>query len=199
MTAASLLWTGAWFATSIWSRSDRAIADRLWYAIAVLMLCPPVAVLGARRPIVRVWTWFVLLPLLLVLGLPLAVGWGSGPPYPRLELELPATLGYVLVLVMGAGNYFGTRFTLASSLFAMSLLLLVVPVSAVVPDVGLSPERSRLWATLAFAAAAMSARLQARRDGSTRNPLDRLWLDFRDTFGIVWAKRIQDRITLLSG
>ncbi|MEX2286003.1 MAG: hypothetical protein WD648_02870 [Planctomycetaceae bacterium] len=194
LMAASLLWTGAWFISSIWDGSDRAIADRIWYAIAVVMLCPPVAVLGARRPIVRVWTWFVLLPLLLVLGLPLAVGWGSGPPYPPLELELPATLGCVLVLVMGAGNYFGTRFTLASLLFATSLLLLVVPLSAVVPDVGLSPERARMWATVAIGSAAMSARHQSSRDGSMRNPLDRLWLDFRDSFGIVWAKRLQDRI-----
>lgn len=168
--------------------------DQLWYAVTILMLCPFVAVLGARLPIARVWTWFVIVPLLCVFSIPLVTTWTGSYPFPRLQIETPTTLGYLLVLVMGSGNYFGTRFTLAGMLLAAALLLLILPISTLSPVQSFTPESGRVWATILFGASAWSAFREGRRSISAANPFDRLWLDFRDYFGIVWAKRVQDRI-----
>ena len=40
--------------------------------------------------------------------------------------------------------------------------------------------------------AAISCKLRSRLE--QQSPLDHLWIDFRDCFGIVWAKRILDRM-----
>ena len=54
-----------------------SLQDQLWYAAAILGLCPPIAVLGAKRPGSRVWAAFVVLPLVLVFAWPALVGVGS--------------------------------------------------------------------------------------------------------------------------
>ncbi|MCA9112443.1 MAG: hypothetical protein KDA52_20980, partial [Planctomycetaceae bacterium] len=67
---AALVWM---FALS-WSFAapDReALQDLLWYAVSLISLCPGIAVLGARRPGSAAWTWFVVLPMLAVLGWPM--------------------------------------------------------------------------------------------------------------------------------
>jgi hypothetical protein len=193
VSVAALFWAVVSVATLLWPKVDPAIADQLWYIVAVLMLCPLVSVLGARRPVTRVWNWFVIIPLVLVLTFPMVATWSHGVPSERLQLETPAVLGYTLVLVMGVGNYFGTRFTVASLLLAASLLMLVIPFWQS-PSQAPSRDSLRVWATAVLGAAALTAIWQGRSSHPVGNSFDRLWIDFRDYFGIVWAKRIQDRI-----
>jgi hypothetical protein len=189
------VWTAAWLAGTVTSRVDPSVADQLWYAAAVLMLCPSIAVLGARRPGARVWAWFVLLPLVVVLGWPALIAWDYARlQVSSLELELPAVIGFALVLVMGAGNYFGTRFTTASLLYAASILLVVAPFSPAVPDAFPESERARIWATVCLTAALAVAARQALRESTAPKSFDRLWIDVRDFFGTVWAKRLMDRV-----
>ncbi len=164
--------------------------DQLWYATAVLSLVPLIAVLGARRPGSGAWTAFVLVPLVVVLELPAWSQWRPDGPPDRLLLEPPAVMGLAVALVMGAGNYFGTRFTRAVGLYALAIVSLVVPVAS--GDAKVSPETWRLMGSMSLLAATFAARGRAAAPPGATG-WDRAWLDFRDSFGIVWAKRVMDR------
>ncbi len=122
--------------------------------------------------------------------------------------------GYALVLLMGAGNYVGTRFALPALLAAAAIL--TVPVS--MSSLHWLPARgtARAGATVLLGIAAWLASLIAkvgRRSPSpdpvgavegigmantpTRAltvPFDALLADFRNLYGIVWARRVLDRI-----
>jgi hypothetical protein len=170
-------------------------SDVLWYLAAVLALTPPIAVLGARRPIVRVWGWFVLAPLVLVFTWPLLpVLRGGGVPR-EFTVEAPVVAGYVLVLVMGAGNYLGLRFSPSALLWMAGLLLVVLPLCPATAGWVPGAPSGRVVGSLSLAVAGwiadrQVARGRSRPDGSRLNPV---WGDFCDLFGIVWARRVQER------
>ena len=124
-------WTATWIADHLVHAVANSVADHLWYACAVLALCPAIAVLGSRRPGTRVWNWFIQVPMLFVLGWPVLTLWLQGSDVRGLQLETPQLIAYLLVLVMGAGNYLGTRFTLASLCFAAANGLIVISSSAI--------------------------------------------------------------------
>jgi hypothetical protein len=169
--------------------------DLGWYFSAVVLLCPGIAVLGARRPGASAWAFFVLLPLVLVLMWPAAASFQMARPAEPIEIEVPALVGFGLVLIMSGGNYFGTRYTMSTFYYAVAIVLLVVPMSAASPE--FFPERSmaRFMASLGFLLAigeASCRSVAAPDDGISR--LDILWFDFMDSFGMVWAKRVMDRV-----
>lgn len=199
-TAASWAWAGLalWcfaFVLDFFSHSGSAGSrDLLWYLTAVVCVCPPVAVLGARKPGAAAWGFFVLLPLLLVLLWPAAAStrvWRAGVP---LELEEPALVAFSVVMVMGCGNYFGTKFTLPSMLFAGAIVLLLAPMSAVAPEMFRHQRDVRAWATMLLAASMVLARLRCVVPLVTGDVWNRVWLDFTDHYGQVWAKRVMDRL-----
>lgn len=167
--------------------------EAAWYVATVLLLAPPVAVLGARRPGAHAWTWFVLVPLVVVLSWPMVNAWTEDGPPQRLLLEGPHLLGFAVVLTMGAGNYFGTRHTLAALLYAAAAVLFVAPYVEWSP---LAPFHARLAATLLFATS-VALPIRRRLHAVIAAPYadwNVVWLEFRDTFGIVWAKRVMDRL-----
>ena len=223
MVSAVLIWATVWGTTVLTAIVEGGVADRLWYFCSVLMLCPAIAVLGARKPGVQAWNWFVLVPLVLVLGFPAMALRGSSSLTAGLQMELPAAMGFGLVLVMGAGNYFGTRFTLAAGLSSLSLLLIVGSVTSSVSEFFPSEVHSRIGGTFCLSAAFITAARRTKRTHrywislkkstpavansrgaeSETNPLltlpathllNPIWIDFRDDFGIVWSRRIMDRI-----
>ncbi len=183
--AALASWWAAWVAS--WFDAP-AVVDPLWYAAAVVSLCPFVQVLGARRPVSRSWTWFVILPMLAVLGLPLATSFGTE----SFEVELPPLLGFLLVLVMGAGNYFGTRFTGPVLSIAVGLAGVAVSGSTVRPAWFPAAEFVRPAAALLLGLGALGVARNAGTGADLHRGL--LWTEFRDLFGIVWAKRVMDRV-----
>lgn len=192
-----LAWGGAVLASASGSLSSGCI-DLAWYGAAVAMLVPPIAVLGARRPIHRVWTWFVLLPLVLVFAWPALSAFGEGNSPAVWNLEEPMLVGFCLVAVMGAGNYIGLRFTVPALFWLGALALLVGPLCPGTARWFPPTEIARGWAAaLVSSSAWLSAWLAGRRaitTGATgRFSLARVWLDFRDLFGIVWARRVQER------
>jgi hypothetical protein len=173
---------------------SRAVLDVLWYLAAVLSLCPAVAVLGAKRPGTRVWTWFVILPLTAVLTLPVL-----GPPLLTsagwsIRVPLPLMLGFATVLLMGMGNYVGTRYALSATLVAVAVCLVTAPLSDVAPEHPASRESLRLWGAGLIITAVLWARRQARRKTVANCDWERIWCDYRDTFGIVWGRRLLDRV-----
>lgn len=186
----------AWIA-SMFDAVPEAWRDLLWYLAAISLLIPPVAVLGARRPGAHAWTWFVLLPLGLVLLWPAVNAWSEDGPPRGLLLEGPHILGFAVVLTMGAGNYFGTRHTFSAILYALAAAALMFHFIEWTP---LSPASARLSATTLLALAtylAVRTRSSAVQSPGSERPLrhwECVWRDFRDAFGIVWAKRVMDRI-----
>lgn len=195
--ATAVLWTSVWGLDHGLNLLSHSLADHLWYAAAVVSLCPAIAVLGSRRPGTRVWTWFILVPMLFVLGWPVITLWLQGSDVRGLQLETPQVIGFLLVLVMGTGNYFGTSFTLSALLFVIADLLVVLSSSAASPVWLADRWWARLWAVGCMALAVwMAGHTSWNRRELDR--FDRLWLDFFDQFGIVWARRIQERVNFMA-
>ena len=191
-------WTATWIADHLVHAVANSVADHLWYACAVLALCPAIAVLGSRRPGTRVWNWFIQVPMLFVLGWPVLTLWLQGSDVRGLQLETPQLIAYLLVLVMGAGNYLGTRFTLASLCFAAANGLIVISSSAISPEWLADRWSTRVWSSGLMAAAILLASRSPTDRTAGVNRFDRLWLDFFDQFGVVWGRRIQDRVNFVA-
>src|SRR5579862_8070827 len=125
-TALTHAWVAIFLVWFVWTTvalsslpfwSWRLWGNCLWYLAAVTALIPPIAALGARRPINRAWNAFVLVPLLVVFAWPVmpAVWRGAGNPA-AFDLETPMVLGFALVSIMGAGNYVGLSHTISALL-----------------------------------------------------------------------------------
>jgi hypothetical protein len=196
--ATVVCWLGAWIAEHGPTPVTAGISDQLWYGVAVLMLCPPIAVLGAKRPMSRVWGWFILLPLMLVFGWPAMSVWGTRFRHAGWILEEPVLVGYVFVLVMGIGNYAGTRHAIGGILWGVAAVLLVLPLC---PSTAARLSPAVDWRTIAawcLIAGGWFDRLWQRHTPLPEAGLDRVWVDFRNDFGLVWGRRIQERFNEFS-
>ena len=174
----------------------RPWADSLWFLAAVVALVPPIAVLGSRRPTSRVWTWFVLVPLVLVFTWPVLPVLVSGAGPAAFNLEAPVVVGYGLVLIMGAGNYLGLAHTVSALLWLAGLALVVLPLCPATKVAMLDAWSGRAVGAFCLVAAGWFADRQAARcrlANDSQLQFNRAWSDFRELFGIVWAKRIQER------
>lgn len=181
-----------------WSvvEADLRTSSALSYFAAVMLLTPLIAILGARRPGVRAWPWFVVLPLVLVLQWPSVSQLMSGRSDLAVEVPTPTAIGFLLVLVMGAGNYFGTLNTLAAVLGGTGIVVMLARSANWFDPATHWPEP--LAATL-FLLAAVRVRRRFRPSAKAAlqpevHDANRLWIDFRDLFGIVWARRVVDRV-----
>jgi hypothetical protein len=186
-------WTiGAWavwcWALGMTASSSEGAGFLARYLALCLTGCAGVAVLGARRPILGPWN-FVLLSLLAVLLLPLAQGELLGGP---LQLGLPHTLFLAGTLAVTVLNYLPTRMAPAALLLAAAgageLLSLVGPETGASP-----PEAVHLISRLLLALVPWVAYARWRRRRPAATEFDRLWLDFRDRFGLVWGQRLRDQ------
>jgi hypothetical protein len=191
-TVAVGCWSAVGLLAAFGSACPPELLSHLWYGVSVLALFPAVAVLGARRPVDRAWPVFILLPLAAVLAVPsLSTLWSHGLEAP-LQVETPMLVGVLLVLVMGSGNYVGTRYTPATFLYAAAIGLIVLP--STVPGRTDWQSVLRALGTLFLAGSLLSAYISARRKAPDVPDGDRLWFAFRDAFGVVWAKRVLERV-----
>ncbi len=161
------------------------------YWTGIIALCPLIAVLGAQRPGVRVWNGFVLVPLVAVLGWPALTVWFSGDPPAPLSIETPTALGIAVVAVMGLGNYvLIPRWSLTVVFFAAAIAFTLLPLTMLV-------DLSPVWHLAAYPClglAALAGWCGSRTGERHSDPLEQMWADFRDRFGLVWAARIRERV-----
>ncbi len=181
-----LLWaSAAWLAWLlvvgggvIWPKFDGPLGR---YLALCLSGCAGVAVLGARRPGASAWN-FVVGGLLLVLLLPVAEGFGT----PRLNGIYLSFLGATLAVALL--NYLPTPLAPAVLALAVACGVEVAGLTtADLPDwllpssrclIGLAPWLAlgtRWW------------------HGKTETEFDRMWLCFRDRYGVVWGQRTRDQ------
>jgi hypothetical protein len=160
------------------------------YAAAVLSLCPTVALLGAKRPQDRAWQWVVLSfwGIMLVPAARVLLLYADSKVSPHAAQGI-----FLLVIVaMGAANWIATRFAVPALIAAAAQFMLVAPYTPVAGlVVGVSPQ---------FAMGGVLAALVAGWFlGKRRRPADvsdRVWLDFRDEFGLFWAARVMARLNV---
>lgn len=163
------------------------------YLAATLTLCPGVALLGAKRPQHQAWQ-LIVASLWVVLVLPSAEGWLDRPGDP-VSLS-PARQVFVAGLaVLGWANYLGTRnFGSACWLLAGQYCLLAesLPLVGGLPGFGSGGLGLRRALALVLAVAGLG---WAWRPGPRTQPGDsRIWREFRDLFGCLWAWRVAGRV-----
>ena len=160
------------------------------YLAAVGTFCPPMALLGAKRPQDRGWQ-FVVGSLWIVLSLPALQAIVFAPSSP---LELHPAWRWFLLLLVGVAvfNHLPTRYTL-SALLAGAAQLLLLHEHTPIPWSDSNPL-AVLTAIALLVIAERAVTFLKRRDDTSLTASNRVWLDFRDAFGAVWALRVVERV-----
>ncbi len=169
-------------------RGPLAVAWR--YIAAVSTFCPSMALLGAKRPQDRGWQ-FVVATLWLILALP---AWQAMvfTPGSRLDLHLAWRWFLLLLVAVAVSNYLPTRFAIPA-LMAGAAQLFLLHNQLPVPWHGTDAAAVQIACGLWLLAMTLVGGRRPRATGPP-HPADRVWRDFRDHFGAVWALRVMERI-----
>ncbi len=169
--------------------SGRDWINPLRWGAAATTFCPSMARLGAKRPQDRAWQ-LIVLSLWIILALPAWEGLvvGSGQVHVS-----GVRAGFLVVLIaVSLLDALPTRYWLSALLAAAGQLCLV---GRYLPIVALSGGTAAAICGLGLIVAAMSLTVAGLPLG--RAPArweDRVWLDFRDAFGALWALRVAQRV-----
>jgi len=180
---------GAWGVAlgTAWSSSLSVVTAGSYIGLC-LTGCAGVAVLGARRPGVSAWN-FVVVALLAVDLLPLAKEVLTAKASHLDTLHLMCVAATIVVTVL---NYLPTRLAPAALLLAAGCGLVF---DALVADSDSVNRRRRIleigW--LAIVCVPWVAYWSMHGPGSAPSEFDRLWLDYRNRFGLVWAQRLREQ------
>lgn len=182
-------WGGALLiAASGWA-SDRAWLALLRFAAISLSFCPLVALIGAKRPQHTAWN-FVVVSLWAIVVLPAGEAFFLHPGRP---VEMGDARGWFLwiLILLGPINFVPTRHWLSALLLAGGQFLALSQHLLLVRR-DLFPQSA--FVAFALITTAILVAWARRRSKLGTSPYDRLWLDFRDTFGLFWSLRVQERI-----
>ena len=156
------------------------------YGALCLTGCAAVAVLGARRPQAAAWN-FVVVGLLAVMFLPLAeeaiIGTHS------LDWMRIAFLG--VTLGIGLVNYLPTRFGPAAFLAAIACAAELIALAA--PRGWQFSKEADMIRLCLLAAPGLALAMWRCFPSDQASELDRMWRDFRDRWGLVWAQRVREQ------
>jgi hypothetical protein len=174
--------------------TGRPVAGHWSYLATLTAFAASISVLNARRP--GGGAWAILMGLLvLVFLLPWVEGSGlarGGDGWDRLRLDSPWTLFYGVIVLAGGTNYLPTRYGPAAAWLIAAFLLELLGLTRT--DWPLT-WRARIWSASSWALAASAWTawvLGTAREDLPPGP-ERLWVWFRDHWGVVWALRVQDR------
>ena len=166
-------------------------AEAAWrYLAAVSTFCPMMALLGAKRPQDRGWQ-FIVASLWIVLALPATQDLVFSPGS-RLHLHAAWQWFLIILIVISLANYLPTRFGGSAMLVAIGQWLLLREQSPFMSQLPTNSEPA--WGLLLLALSILWARITIARRRDTRQGWSRVWIDFRDCFGVVWALRITERV-----
>lgn len=173
-----------------YGQQDSLVAQPYRFAAAATTFCPMVGVLGARRPQNHAWQ-LVVVSLWLILSMPAlqSMAFHQGT-----ELSIRDARGLLLwvLIIMGVMNLLPTRHAACALLCGAAQITLL---GAHLPVLRHSFGPASTAMALTLIAAAIGLLMAQRR--VARKPIipeDRLWLEFRDVFGALWALRVQQRI-----
>jgi hypothetical protein len=186
--AALLSWAGVelwWSLSGIGSECF----PLLQFAAVAISLCPAIAVLGAKRPQHSAWN-LVVLSLWMIAALPAAEACFLQRVGGIKIGDLRSMFLWALIL-LGPTCYLLTRYWLAALvLCAGQIIALGTHLVFIRRAVVSQPELVGLF----LAAAALVVAWFIPRRQASGSGYDGAWLDFRDTFGLFWALRVQERV-----
>jgi hypothetical protein len=184
---AVVAWSGTELAAGLAAdRSANWIAP-LRLAAVTLSFCPILAVLGAKRPQQAAWT-FVVAAFWGIVVLPAAETFFLQRGQ-RLEIGDARSWFLWLLVVVGPINYLPTRQWLSATLLGAGQILALSQYLPIVHRTLFAhQELAGLWLGCLALVCARAPRSRAAAK------YDRLWLDFRDTFGLFWSLRLQERV-----
>lgn len=182
-----------WSGVELWvsfSHTSGGLLPLLRFAAVSLSFCPVIAVIGAKRPQHTAWN-LVVLSLWMVAALPAAETY-------FLQRGIGVKIGDVRsmflwgVILLGLVSYLPTRYWLAAMLLGAAQIVALAPHLVFIRGT-MVPQAELVGLLLAVAAMGVAWFISRRRT-VTSNGFDRAWLDFRDTFGLFWALRVQERV-----
>jgi hypothetical protein len=175
----------AWGAALLFGQPHQAGMEPWRFLALSLTGAAGVAVLGARRPQAGAWN-LVIVGLMAVMLLPLGENAFLGTP----AMDAPRIAFLAATLAVGILNYVPTRVVLPalilSGICAFECLALFSANFDPNPRIMDLAHVSLLivpWLALAF----------WHRPSGAGLVIDRLWLDFRDRYGVFWAQRVREQ------
>jgi hypothetical protein len=180
----SVLW--GWIAWTALCTALISAGPGSLYAALSLVGCAGVAVLGARRPGAAAWQ-FVVVALLGVMLLPFAEAVLRDRP---LQLSGVRWAFLITLLTLVVVNYLPTRLGFAAALVATASAMALYPVIAGNNELN---QLARFVGLGCTGAAPVVGWMCLSAGRSRRSAADRVWLDFRDRFGAIWALRLQEQ------
>jgi hypothetical protein len=161
-------------------------------AATALSFCPVISLIGAKRPQHTAWN-FVVGSLWAIVVLPAAETFFLRRGQPLAMGDARGWFLWLLIL-LGPINFLPTRNWLSAVFLAAGQ---VVALGQYLPlvrrELTVYPELTGVGLAVAALVAAWTRRFTAAPPRQEQ-PYDRLWLDFRDTFGLFWALRVQERV-----
>ena len=175
----------SWGVAFLLSDGEQVVLEPGRYIALSLTGCAGVAVLGARRPHVLAWD-FVVLGLLAVMLLPL------------IEVQLIGTrsMDGMRVFFLAATIAVGLINYLPTPLVSTVLVLLLVSARQITPaflPTWLLSHDEACFLDGMLTAVPWIGWISLSDYGVKRSPCDRLWLDFRNRWGLVWSQRVREQ------
>jgi hypothetical protein len=189
--AAVIAWSAIELAAGLSGDPPSTWQDPLRLAAVTLSFCPILAVLGAKRPQHAAWS-FVVAAFWGIVMLPAAEAFFLQRGQ-RLEMGDARSWFLWILIAVGPINYLPTRQWLAATLLAAGQMLAL---SEYLPLVHRALFAQQHLAGLCLGCLSLALARSPRSLAAGK--YDRLWLDFRDTFGLFWSLRLQERVNAVA-